>query len=201
MADPTTIVLLRHGQTDWIGHGIAGRQPGVHLNPEGAAQAMRVRDRLAALPIAAIYSSPLDRTRETAAPLAAARGLDVRTCDEAMELDFGDWTSRQFSALEQDAGWRRFNSFRSFSRASGGELMPEVQLRIVRAIERLRAAHPGQTVVIVSHGDVIRSALAYFLGVPLDLFQRIEIGPASVSRVRLFDDGVSVLGVNDTGEF
>ena len=79
--------------------------------------------------------------------------------------------------------------------------MPEVQLRIVRAIERLRAAHPGQTVVIVSHGDVIRSALAYFLGVPLDLFQRIEVGPASVSRVRLFDDGVSVLGVNDTGEF
>jgi len=199
MPDPTTIVLLRHGQTDWIGHAIAGRQPGVHLNAEGAAQALRVRDRLANVPIDAIYSSPLDRTRETAAPLATARGLDVRTCDEAIELDFGDWTSHRFADLGEDAGWRRFNSFRSFSRAAGGELMPEVQLRIVRAIERLRAAHPGQTVVVVSHGDVIRAAVAYFLGVPLDLFQRIEIGPASVSRVRLFDDAVSVLGVNDTG--
>jgi probable phosphomutase (TIGR03848 family) len=200
MPEATTVLLVRHGQTDWIGQRIAGRQPGVHLNAFGIAQAARLPARLEGLPIHAIYSSPLERTRETAAPLAAARGLDVRECGEAIELGFGEWTSRPFSDLEADRQWRRFNHFRSFARAPGGELMPEVQTRIVRAIERLRAAHPGESAVLVSHGDVIRAAVAYFLGVPLDLFQRIEIRPASVSRVRLCDEGVLVLGVNDTGE-
>jgi probable phosphoglycerate mutase len=200
MADATTVLLVRHGHTDWIGTGIAGRQPGVHLTALGAEQAARLPARLAALPIHAIYSSPLERTRETAAPLAAERGLDVRVCDEAIELGFGDWTSEAFATLERDVRWQRFNSLRSFTRAPGGELMPEVQTRMVRAIEGIRAAHRGETVAVFSHGDVIRAAMAYFLGVPLDLFQRIEIRPVSVSRLRLTDDGVLVLGVNDTGE-
>ena len=200
MADPTTLLLVRHGQTDWIGHGIAGRQPDVHLNAAGLEQAARLPARLDGLPLHAIYSSPLDRTRETAAPLALARRLDVRPCEEAIELGFGDWTSGAFADLEAETGWRRFNSFRSFTRAPGGELMPEVQTRIVRAIERLRLAHPGESVALISHGDVIRAAVAYFLGVPLDLFQRIEIRPVSISRIRFYDDGVLVLGVNDTGE-
>jgi probable phosphoglycerate mutase len=200
MADATTVLLVRHGQTDWIGQGIAGRQPDVHLNALGVAQAARLPERLAGLPIHAIYSSPLDRTRETAAPLAAALGLDVLTCEDAIELGFGEWTSRPFSELAVDRQWQRFNHFRSFTRAPGGELMPDVQARIVRAVERIRAAHAGETVALVSHGDVIRAAVAYFLGVPLDLFQRIEIRPVSVSRIRLYDDGVMVLGVNDTGE-
>lgn len=199
MADATTVLLVRHGHTDWIGTGIAGRQPGVHLNAVGAEQAARLPARLAGLPIHAIYSSPLDRTRETAAPLAAERGLEVRDCADAIELGFGDWTSERFAVLERDVRWRRFNSFRGFTRAPGGELMPEVQTRIVRAIEQVCVAHRGQTVAVFSHGDVIRAAMAYFLGVPLDLFQRIEIRPASVSRIRLTDDGVLVLGVNDTG--
>lgn len=200
MPDPTTIVLVRHGQTDWIGHAVAGRQPGVHLNQAGVTEASALPHRLAALPIRAIYSSPLERAVQTAAPLAKARQLDVRILEDATELDFGEWTSQGFDRLEHESAWRRFNSFRSFSRAAGGELMPEVQTRIVRALEGLRATHPGDTVVLVSHGDVIRAALAYVLGVPLDLFQRIEIRAASISRVRFYDDGLLVLGVNDTGE-
>jgi probable phosphomutase (TIGR03848 family) len=200
MPDPMTLLLIRHGQTDWIGRAIAGRQPGVHLNAEGQAQALRLRDRLRHLPITTIYSSPLERARETAAPLAAALGVEVRSCDEAVELDFGRWTGSAMAALADDPGWRRFNSWRGTTRAPGGELMPEVQTRIVRAIVRIRAEHAGEAVAVFSHGDVIRSAVAYFAGVSLDLFHRIEIRPASVSSLRFWDDGVLVLGFNDTGE-
>jgi probable phosphoglycerate mutase len=197
--EPTTILLIRHGHTDWIGRAIAGRAAGVHLNAEGRAQAERLPARLAALPIAAIYSSPLERTRETAAPVAAARGLEVHTCEAAIELDFGRWSGATFEALASDPGWQAFNSFRSLTRAPGGELMPEVQTRIVDAIDEIRARHPGEVVAIFSHGDVIRAAVAYFLGMPLDLFQRIEIRPASVSTFRFTGPQVLVLGVNDTG--
>jgi probable phosphomutase (TIGR03848 family) len=200
MPDPTTVLLVRHGETDWIGRVVAGRLPDVHLNDAGRAQADRLAARLRSLPIRAIYSSPLDRTRETAAPLAAALGLEVRLCDDAIELGFGEWTSRRFADLSDEAAWQRFNTFRSFARAPRGELMPEVQTRIVRALETIAAAHPGEAVALFSHGDVIRAAVAYFVGAPLDLFQRIEIRPASVSTLRLSPDGVSVMGVNDTGD-
>jgi probable phosphomutase (TIGR03848 family) len=200
MSHPTTVLLVRHGMTDWIGRGVAGRAPGAHLNPEGRRQADRVCARLALLPVRAIYSSPLERARETAAPLATALGLDMRLCEEAIELGFGEWTGRRFAELDADAEWRRFNSWRSFTRAPSGELMPEVQTRIVRAIEGIRADHPGEVVALFSHGDVIRAAVAYFAGVPLDLFQRIEIRPASISTLRFSDDSVLILGVNDTGE-
>ena len=165
------------------------------------AQAARLPDRLAGVPIHAIYASPLERTRETAAPLAAVRGLEVRPCEEAIELGFGDWTSRPvLVARNRDRGGSASTASAASRERPSGELMPEVQTRIVRAIERLRATHPGEAVLLVSHGDVIRAAMAYFLGVPLDLFQRIEIRPVSLSRLRLSDDGVLVLGVNDTGE-
>jgi probable phosphomutase (TIGR03848 family) len=200
MPEPTTLFLIRHGQTDWIGRAIAGRQPDVHLNPEGQAQALQLRDRLRHLPIRTIYSSPLERTRETAAPLAAALGLEVRPCPEAIELDFGEWTGSTMAALADDPRWRAFNTWRSATRAPGGELMPEVQTRIVAAITRIRAEHPGQAVALFSHGDVIRSAVAYFAGVSLDVFHRLEIRPASVSALRFYDETVLILRVNDTGE-
>ena len=199
MPDPTTVFLVRHGQTDWIARGIAGRLPGVHLNAQGHAQASGLVHRMQHLPLRAIYSSPLDRTRETAAPLAGALGLDVQVCPEAVELDFGEWVGESIPGLGSDPRWRAFNSFRSLSRAPAGELMPEVQTRIVAALARIRAAHPGEAVALFSHGDVIRSAVAYFAGVPLDLFLRIEIRPASVSSVRFYDHSLQILGVNDTG--
>jgi probable phosphomutase (TIGR03848 family) len=200
MPDPTTIFLVRHGQTDWIAKGIAGRLPDVHLNAEGRGQANRLVERMQHLRLGAIYSSPLERTRETAAPLADALALEVQPCVDAVELDFGEWVGQPIPGLAADPRWRSFNSFRSLSRAPGGELMPEVQTRIVTAIARIRAAHPGEAVALFSHGDVIRAAVAYFAGVPLDLFLRIEIRPASVSSVRFFDDSLQILGVNDTGD-
>ena len=200
MPDPTTVFLVRHGQTDWIARGIAGRLPDVHLNAEGRRQAARLVDRMQHLPLRAIYSSPLDRTRETAAPLAGALGLDIGSLPEAVELDFGSWVGQPIPGLADDPRWRAFNTYRSLSPAPGGELMPEVQTRIVAAIVRIRAAHPGEAVALFSHGDVIRSAVAYFAGVPLDLFLRIEIRPASISSVRFYDDSLQILGVNDTGD-
>jgi probable phosphoglycerate mutase len=195
-----TLFLIRHGQTDWIAKGVAGRLPGVHLNDEGRLQAARLAARLKALPITAIYSSPLERTRETAAPLAEALRLEVRPCDEAVELDFGGWQGARIPELDADPRWRAFNTLRSMTRAPDGELMPEVQTRIVAAIGRIRDAHSDGVVALFSHGDVIRSAVAYFAGVPLDLFQRIEIRPASITSLRFTEWGVLILGVNDTGE-
>jgi probable phosphomutase (TIGR03848 family) len=195
-----TVFLIRHGQTDWIAKGVAGRLPDVHLNEEGRLQAERLAARLKTLPVTAIYSSPLERTRETAAPLAEALGLEVHPCEEAIELDFGDWQGARIPELDADPRWRAFNALRSMTRAPRGELMPEVQTRIVAAIGRIRDAHPDGVVALFSHGDVIRSAVAYFAGVPLDLFQRIEIRPASITSLRFTDWGVLVMGVNDTGE-
>jgi probable phosphoglycerate mutase len=199
MSNVTTVLLVRHGATDWIGRAVAGHTPDIHLNDEGCRQADQVCTRLAALPIRAVYTSPLERARETAAPLAAALGIPLTTCDEAIEIGFGIWTGVAFSALQADDRWRRFNLWRSFTRAPSGELMLDVQLRIVRAIERIRENHPGEAIALFSHGDVIRAAVTYFAGIPLDLFQRIEIQPASVSTLRFYDDSVVILGVNDTG--
>jgi broad specificity phosphatase PhoE len=124
----------------------------------------------------------------------------VRICPDVVELDFGEWAGQPIPGLAADARWRAFNSLRSLSRAPGGELMPEVQTRTVAALARIRAAHPGEAVAVFSHGDVIRSAVAYFAGVPLDLFLRIEIKPASISSVRFYDDSLQILGINDTGD-
>ena len=196
----TTLFLVRHGLTAQTGHVLYGRTPGIPLDHRGAAQAAELVRRFEGIRVTAIYSSPLERTRETAAPLAAALRLDVRLCPEAVELDFGEWVGQQIAGLGADPRWRAFNSFRSLSPAPGGELMLDVQTRIVAGLAQIRAAHPGEAIAVFSHGDVIRSAVAYFAGVPLDLFLRIEIRPASVSSVRFYDDSLHILGINDTGD-
>jgi probable phosphoglycerate mutase len=194
----TTILFIRHGLNDWVGRALAGRTPGVHLSAQGRAQADALPARLASMTIHAIYSSPLERARETAEPLAAARGLDVRLLVDAVEVGVGDWTGQTFDALDPDPRWRAFNTFRSMTRPPAGELAPEIQARIVRAVERLCADHPGQTVALVSHADVIRAAMAYFAGIPIDLAHRLDIAPASISIVRVFDTAVRILAINDT---
>lgn len=200
MRAPTTILLVRHGLNDYVGRALAGRSPGVHLNDEGRAQAARLAARLASLPIAAVYSSPLERAVETARPIAAARSLELRLSEAAMEIDFGEWTGRTIAELETDPLWKRFNTERSTTRAPGGELMAEAQERMVAAIEELRAAHPGTSIVLVSHADVIRAALAHYARVPLDAVGRFEIRPASVTALRLWDDWTLVLCVNENGD-
>jgi broad specificity phosphatase PhoE len=178
-----------------------GWLPEMHLNADGKQQARRLADRLTNAPLDAIYSSPLDRSMETAQELAGPRQLPILRSEAAGEVHMGEWTGLSFDQLETRSEWKRFNTVRSLSRIPGGELMLETQARIVSELEKLRGRHPGQSVAVISHGDVIKAAVAYFLGTPLDLFHRIEISPASVSVVGLSDNGPHVQRVNDTGLF
>jgi probable phosphomutase (TIGR03848 family) len=195
----TRFLLIRHATTDTVGKRLAGRLPGVSLNEAGRAQAQQLAARLAGLPVAAIYSSPLERALETARPLAQELELETAVCEAFLELDFGEWTNSTLAAVEKQPPFQRFNTFRSGTRIPGGELMAEAQLRMVTGLERLCRQHPQQTVAVVSHGDLIKAAVAYYAGIPLDLFQRLEISPASVSVVELYDETARILVVNDTG--
>jgi broad specificity phosphatase PhoE len=192
--------LLRHGNNDWVGKTLAGRLPDVHLNTEGRAQAARAAAWLAKRTIHRIVSSPLDRTLETAGPLAKALSLPVDRDESFSEVLFGEWEGKSIPGLDRDARWRYFNTFRSGTSAPGGELASEMQSRFVAAMTRLHGAHPEETIVIVSHADPIRAALAYFLGMPIDFMTRLEIRPASVSEVELKDWGPRVLSLNRTFE-
>jgi probable phosphoglycerate mutase len=194
----TTVLLIRHALTAHVGSTISGRLPHVGLSGEGRRQAEALADRLASRPIRAIYSSSLERAMATAEPLARRLGLSAQVRSRLDELHFGEWTGKSFAALGCDPLWGRFNTFRSLTRIPGGELMLEVQARAVAELVDLRARHPEEAVAVVSHGDVIRAALAHYLGIHLDLIQRLEISPASVSVVTLEGGGVRVLSVNET---
>jgi probable phosphomutase (TIGR03848 family) len=196
----TTFLLIRHGAHLLGGDLIAGRTPGVRLSPLGREQARRMAERVARLPVSAIYASPADRTRETAELLAQALNLPVQVRESLNELDFGDWTGRSVAELRSLEGFARWNGFRSGTRMPGGETMLEIQARMVDEMLRLRERHGEGCIALVSHGDVIRAALAWALGMPLDLLTRIEIGLASVSVVAVADYGPWVLCVNHSGE-
>jgi len=195
----TTLVLARHGAHLLGGETIAGRSDGVHLSPLGVTQAQDLAARLSHLPIRAIYSSPITRTRETAEFLSRRMNLPVEIDTDFSEIDFGGWTRQTLEQLREQPLWRQWNAFRSGTRAPDGETMLEIQSRIVGRIMKLRERHPNNCIAIYSHGDVIKAALAYFMGVPLDLFQRIEIGLSSASVVTIGDYGPWVLCVNNCG--
>jgi probable phosphomutase (TIGR03848 family) len=195
----TRFLLIRHALTDSVGKRLSGRMEGVPLNAAGQAQAQQLADRLSGLPLAAIYCSPLERAQATAAPLARALDLDCQPCDDFLEIAFGEWTNSSFEDLAHQPPFQRFNSFRSGTRIPGGESMAEAQLRLVNGLEKLRARHPQQTVAVVSHADLIKAGVAYFAGIPLDLFQRLEISPASVSVIGIDDYTARILLLNDTG--
>ncbi|MGA6926462.1 MAG: histidine phosphatase family protein [Desulfosarcina sp.] len=196
----TVFLLIRHGDNDMIaGRRLAGRIPGTSLNETGHHQASRLADQLADLPIRAIYSSPLERTRETARPLAEKLGMPVRTLDEVNEVDFGRWSGRSFDRLPEDPLWRAYNLFRSGTRTPGGEMSIEVQQRMVSVMEKIRQASGQEMVALFSHGDPIRTAIAHFLGLPLDFIHRLRIDLASVSAIDYGSDAVRVLYVNRTG--
>ncbi len=189
-------LLIRHASHDYLGRRIAGWLPGVHINAQGRGEAERLASALAGTRIDALYSSPLDRTMETAQYIAARVGRPVEVCEDAGEVRFGEWTDADFETLQKDPRWHAYNAFRSGTRAPGGESMLEVQARIVGALERMRSEHPNGTVAVVSHGDVIRSAVMYYLGMPLDLIGRFEISPASVTVVEAADWGARILLMN-----
>lgn len=196
----TTFHLIRHGAHDLLDRTLAGRMAGVGLNAAGRAQAEVVARSLAGAlagsGIGAVISSPRQRAMETAAPIAAALGVTVTPDDGLEEIDFGDWTGRDFPALNADPDWQAFNTLRSLAPTPGGETMLAAQARAVGAVQRLHAAHPDAALALVSHADTIKAILAYAMGVPLDLFGRIEIAPASRSVLVLDRGGPWVRGVN-----
>lgn len=191
-----TAILIRHGETDSVGRYLSGRRRAHHLNDTGRQQAARLPQRLARRPLAALYTSPLERARETAEPLATARHLTPRPDDSLLEVDFGEWTGRTFEELDVTPAWREYNSDRLTACAPGGEPMAGVQARIVAALDRLRAIHDTDTVAIVSHAEVIRCAVLHHLGMPLDMFRRIEISPASITILELGPDENRFLCIN-----
>ena len=196
----TRFLLIRHGNTDAVGKRLAGRTKGVHLNEEGKEQVQKLSARLKGLTISALYSSSLERALETAEPISRLLNLRIIVNDDFLELDFGDWTNKMIDEVKNDPQFNRFNIFRSSARIPGGELMPEAQLRIINGMQKLCGQHEGETIAIVSHGDIIKAAITYYAGIHLDLFQRIEISPASVRIVEVFDDTARILVVNDTGQ-
>lgn len=193
----TLVLLVRHAVTPTTGRVLPGRAPGVHLSDEGRRQAEGVARRLAALPaIAAVYSSPLERARETAAVIARPRGLTVRTEAGLLECDFGAWTGASLRRLARKREWAMVQRHPSGFRFPGGESFVEMQSRIVDAARRLVERHRGRAIVAVSHADPIKALLAHVLGTPLDLFQRLVIAPASISAVAFQREGATVLTVN-----
>lgn len=198
---PTLVLLVRHGQTATTGQSLPGRAPGLHLADTGLAQAEKAAERIGALKnVDAVYASPLERTKETAAPIAKARGLRVRSDRGLLECDFGEWTGAALKELRKKPEWKTVQQHPSGFRFPGGESFPEMQLRMVSTLDRLAAAHPGGTVVAVSHADPIKAAIAHAVGTHLDLFQRIVVSPCSVTAILHTDGGPVVLTVNSTGD-
>jgi probable phosphomutase (TIGR03848 family) len=197
----TTVLLVRHGQTTTTGQILPGRASGLHLAVTGIAQAQRAADRLGALgKVAAVYASPLERTRETAAPVAKACGVRVKIERGLIECDFGDWTGKKLADLMKLPEWRQVQSAPSTFRFPHGESFTEMQARIDAALDRLVARHPGERIVVVSHADPIKAAVAQASGIHLDLFQRIVISPCSVTPLLLGAGSPVVLAVNSTGD-
>lgn len=196
----TLILLVRHGQTPTTGQVLPGRASGLHLAEAGVAQAHRVAERIAEMPkIDAIYASPLERARETAAPIAKALKQRVKIDKGLLECEFGDWTGEKLSSLMKLPEWSTVQRAPSSFRFPNGESFTEMQTRMVSALDRIRQAHPGGTVVCVSHADPIKAAVAHAMGTHLDLFQRIVIGTCSVSAIAYSSHGPIVLTVNSTG--
>lgn len=196
---PTTIAFVRHGQTPTTGKVLPGRAKGLHLADQGRAQAQGAADRLAAYAkVAAIYASPLERTKETAVPIGKALGLRVFVDRGLLECDFGAWTGRELKELYKLPEWQQVQRNPSQFRFPEGESFLEMQARTSDAVRRIVAAHPGEVVVCVSHADPIKVMVADAMGSHLDHFQRFGVSPCSITVIAYSVAGPSVLCVNST---
>jgi probable phosphomutase (TIGR03848 family) len=198
-ARATTLVLARHAVTAQTGPLLSGRAPGIDLSDDGRRQADALADRLAELPVAAVYASPIERTTQTAQAVASRHDLAVLPLPGVLEADYGEWTGQKLTDLAKTDLWKVVQ--RTPSRASfpGGESLAAMQTRMVAALDAVVADHPGEVVVVVSHADPIKAAIAQYTGVHLDLFQRIVVSPASVTAFQIGPHGVAMVKCNDTG--
>lgn len=194
----TTLLLIRHGENDFIkSHRLPGRLPGIHLNERGRMQAVALADFIKEKPITAVYASPLERAVETATPLAQARGLEIRTVAELADTDVGEWQGRSWKVVGRTKAWKVVQQSPSRFRFPAGESFLECQARVVAALDRIVAAHkPDEVVAVVFHADPIKLAVAHFLGMPLDHFQRLVIDTASVTILLAGETGIRLAGIN-----
>lgn len=197
----TILFLIRHASTETAGKLLTGQTRGIHLNDRGREEALRLAERVRGVKIRAVYSSPLERCRETATPLARALGLPVSARRRLLEVDYGDWTGRSIASARRSKLWRVVQHAPSRMRFPGGESLLEVQARAVAEVEAIGAAHPKDAVAIVTHADVVRLLLAHYAGMHLDDLQRLLVDPASVSVVALAEGPARIVKVNDTGGF
>ena len=204
----TLIIFVRHGKTPTTGTKLPGRAPNLHLSDEGKSQAEMIAKEIEnssssflGKGVSAIYASPMERTQETARPIAKALNLRVRTLKGLNECDFGDWTGRRLRDLSKLKSWSTVQKKPSSFRFPNGESFSEMQNRMLRTVDKMRERHPGETIVCVSHADPIKAILASAVGTPLDLFQRIMVGPCSASVVLYTKERPLVLTLNSNGNF
>lgn len=197
-----TILLIRHGQNDFVKKAkLAGRLPGVHLNDVGLGQANALAKQLSKLPVKAIYSSPLERAMETAKPIAKEHKLKVIKRDGLLELDIGAWQGKTIKQVSRNKLWEVVQNFPSRMRFPEGESFAEAQLRIVDELEAIATGHKSKELICcVGHSDMIKLAIAYFLGLSLDHFQRLTVNPASISTVQLGKSGTRIININHGAE-
>ncbi|MEW5868842.1 MAG: histidine phosphatase family protein [Chloroflexota bacterium] len=191
-------LLVRHGENDYVKKGrLAGRLPEVHLNDNGRKQAQAVAEKLAEAPVKAVYASPLERTMETAEPIAKALGLKVIPRPGLIEVDFGEWQDKKLKGLSRLKLWKVVQGAPSRMRFPQGESFAEAQLRVCQELEALAAQHDAKDLVVcVSHSDVIKLAVAYYIGAPLDAFQRLHVAPASITALMLGEASSRLLTLN-----
>ena len=192
----TRLLLARHAVTAQTGPLLSGRAPGIDLSDEGRGQAEKLGERLAGLPVAAVYASPIERTTQTAQSVAHHHGLEVLPLPGVIEADYGEWTGQALTDLAKTDLWKVVQRMPSRASFPGGESLAAMQARMVAALDSLVTQHPGELVVVVSHADPIKAVVAHALGTPLDLFQRIVIAPASITAIGYRRDGAFVLAVN-----
>lgn len=193
----TTFILIRHAAHDRVGRYLDGRRAGVHLSDIGRVAASVLARRLGREPIDAIFSSPRERTVETANAIAEQSQLEVIVEPALDEIDFGEWTGRSFDELAADERWHAWNQARSTTRTPAGDTMRASQARILDFIDATREIAPDATNVLVSHADPLKAVLAFYLGLSLDDLQRFDLSPASVSRIDVHSRGTRVLSVNE----
>ena len=197
---PTLVLLVRHGRTPTTGKVLPGRARGLHLAESGVAEAQRAAQRIAEIgSVAAVYASPLERARETAAPISKATKRTTVIHKGLLECDFGDWTGAPLKRLMKKPEWTTVQKAPSTFRFPNGESFLEMQTRMVSALDDIRSRHPGKVVVCVSHSDPIKAAVAHAMGTHIDLFQRIVISTCSITAIMYSASGPVVLGVNLTG--
>ena len=204
----TLIIFVRHGKTPTTGTKLPGRAPNLHLSNEGKLQAEIVAEEIGkssnsflGKKVSAIYASPMERTQETAKPIAKTLNLRIRTLQGLNECDFGDWTGRRLRDLSKLKSWSVIQKQPSNFRFPNGESFTEMQNRMIKTIDKLVERHSGETVICVSHADPIKAILASAVGTPLDLFQRIVVGPCSASVVLYTKERPLVLSLNSNGNF